>query len=868
MPLKPLAQMWDRVQVGRQDSDTTLFNDLMYLGEMVCKITVVTMVAGIDEDTARSRYRHTANLVRADGIGEWARVLDEILIGPAAQHLLPESRTEQRELTQKCGAGTWQHSAAAELNACLRAIDSACEDLPAKVDGRRWIRDFSWLRNRTRGHGAPRSDLLSALCPHLEESLKQFLQHSAFKREWAYIHRNLSGKFRVTRLSDTDGSFEFLRHGAKSAGEHFPNGVYVALGRPRRVELANSDVDASVFFLANGGFNERRFEMLSYASGQTELVDSSPYMNPTTPLPVSETHGLGDLGCVGHCFSNIPALPTDYVRRETLEEELLDSLRNDRHPVVTLLGRGGIGKTSLALATAHQMAQGPRFDVIIWFSARDLDLLPEGPKPVRPAVLNIDDIAREYARLVAPEETKTNGFKPVEHLSAALTKSNFGPMLFVFDNFETVANPSELFRWLDTYVRLPNKILITTRHRDFRGDYHIDVRGMSEGECERLIDAVAGRRGIQNLLTREYREELFRESEGHPYVVKILLGEVAKAGRARKVERIVADADEILTALFQRTYDALSPAAQRVFLTLCNWRSTIPKVALEAVLLRAANERMPVSEAIDELERSSFLELLQSEADGETFISTPLVASIFGKRKLAVSPMKAAIDVDTEILRLFGAGQRADIRQGVAPRLGRLVAAIATKVAQDPRVLEQHVPLLEFIARHQPVVWLDIAELYAESDVPDATERAKAAVRRHLEGAAPEQALASWRRLADLCRQTGDFVGEMHALVETSSIPGLEFDALSGAANRINCLLVENRGVLDSEEKRVLVRRMAGALEARSNELDATACSRLAWLHLHLMDQQRAGAYTRRGLKMDENNEHCVRLAERLQIEG
>ena len=53
------------------------------------------------------------------------------------------------------------------------------------------------------------------------------------------------------------------------------------------------------------------------------------------------------------------------------------------------------------------------------------------------------------------------GFKPIAFLGETLTKSAIGPILFVFDNFETVQNPPELFTWLDTYIRLPNKILIT-----------------------------------------------------------------------------------------------------------------------------------------------------------------------------------------------------------------------------------------------------------------------------------------------------------------------------------------------------------------------------------------------------------------------
>ena len=65
-------------------------------------------------------------------------------------------------------------------------------------------------------------------------------------------------------------------------------------------------------------------------------------------------------------------------------------------------------------------------------------------------------------------------------------------MLFVFDNFETVVSPAETFAWLDTYIRLPNKVLITTRIRgNFKADFPIHVGGMTDSECETLISTTA-----------------------------------------------------------------------------------------------------------------------------------------------------------------------------------------------------------------------------------------------------------------------------------------------------------------------------------------------------------------------------------------
>src|SRR5262249_14870069 len=154
-------------------------------------------------------------------------------------------------------------------------------------------------------------------------------------------------------------------------------------------------------------------------------------------------------------------------------------------------------------------------------------------------------------------------------------------------------------------------------------------------------------------VTRDLQQELIRESNGHPYAIKILIGEMAKSHKLGNIRRVLAARDDILTALFERTYADLSPAAQHVFLTLCNWRATVPLLALEAVMLRPSNESIDVEEAVDELRRASFLDDIESPSDQQRFLSVPLVTTEFGRRKLKVTPMKAAIETDTEMLQQF-----------------------------------------------------------------------------------------------------------------------------------------------------------------------------------------------------------------------
>jgi len=166
--LTPTERMWERVEIARQDSDTALFMHLMYAAEQLAKLVCAGLVCALCDDVDRHRYRLSHRLVRADGMGEWYAVLDEALNGPASQCLPIEAKTEQRELTQRCNAGEWQHSAVIQIDSCLRLLDSQREGLPFKLEGKRWFLYFTELRNRTRAHGATSPFLCSQLCPPLE----------------------------------------------------------------------------------------------------------------------------------------------------------------------------------------------------------------------------------------------------------------------------------------------------------------------------------------------------------------------------------------------------------------------------------------------------------------------------------------------------------------------------------------------------------------------------------------------------------------------------------------------------------------------------------------------------------------------------
>lgn len=860
-----INQVLRRTKSAKGDSDFTYFFSLLLAAETVVKTIVIGVVASIGDDKNRNRYRLEHQLVRSDGLGDWGRVLEDALTGPASQFLLVEARAEQTELTKLCKVGEWQHDATMALKNALISLGIDSEEVPAKSDMKRWVRLFATLRNKTRAHGATQPEKSALAAEYLESSIQLVCNNfKLFQRPWAHLYRNLNGKYRVSGITDDVSPFAFLK---QTQDIQFSNGVYLFIGGVRKINLMHTDAELKDFFFANGGLSGRKFELLSYYSDDKLDGDGTLFLTPPGVLPVSETEGLGELLPVGNCLTNAPDMIKDYIDRKGLQSELFSLLVDDKRPIVTLLGRGGIGKTSLALKVLQEVYMVSRFDAVIWLSARDVDLQLTGPKSVRPTVFAPEDMAKFYAKLVlAPEKLSEKEFSAIPFFEAQLRESDIGPCLFVFDNFETTQNPVEVFNWIDTFIRLPNKALITTRLREFKGDYPVEVGGMSEQESRLLISQTASYLQMMDVLDDEYVGELISRSEGHPYVIKILLGEISKIGKKSNIPKVVAGTEDILTALFERTYAALSPCAQRAFLTLSAWNSGVPRLALEAVLYQSTGERNEVEKGIDSLLQYSMAEFHITPVDNQEFISLPLVASVFGKKKLNISPSRPAIQADVEILQMLGPVRRDDVNLALAKKLENFIGNISRRIdaGENYNVFSS---ILESICRAYNPGWLLIARWHMEQRTSDGYKCAKEELRRFLENSPPrEEAAEAWRLLGHCCYQTDDSLGEVHAFIERAQSISLSFHDLSNTANRLNLFLRERGFEIDREQKRDLASRILSVLDQRKDEAEAGDLSRMAWLAMHLEQESVAMDYVRTGLASDPGNYYLLKLAQKFHI--
>ena len=797
------------------------------------------------------------NGYRANALGDFSKSIDDIVTGPAAQQISSAIREfELKELTKRATKNEWPYESQELLIECLTIFGISHSKLPTKSPLKNWFSHFTHLRNKTKGHGAPNIDCCAKAAPKLEKAINLIVNNfSAFKRPWVYLHRNLSGKYRVSSITKTSGEFDYLK---KEKDHSFVNGIYIFLDKPRKVNLFYTNSEFTDFWISNGNLRKDSFETLSYISGEINSQDAKNFLQPVTQLPQSHTEGTSELRVINNCFTNLPTLPDFYVNRVELEEELRELLlQEDRFPIITLLGKGGIGKTSLALNIVSKLAHLPRFDLIIWFSARDIDLLIDGPKQVQTKVLNIKDISGEYHKLVNPGEKIK---EPVQSFSNEMTHNSLGKALYVFDNFETVTNPIDVFEWINTYIRNPNKVLITSRiSRNFKADYPIEIKGMNDDECHKLIDSVSKKLSINSILTPSYINEIITESNGHPYIIKILLGEVARSGKASKIKRIVADQEKILSALFKRTFNTLSPAAKRVFLTLCSWSSMVPMIAIEAILWRPENEKMDVQSAIEELRKSSFIDIIDD--NGDDIINTPLAAAIFGKGELEVYPEKIKVYADRKLLIEFGTTTYTNLSNGVINNIERKFKAISNRI-NSIEEFQSELPILEYIASKYPKTYKYIIQVFEEyEDYKKVKYYLREYLKNHL---VLSEKSKLWLKLADICKHTNDWVGESHALTELVQIPDIDLKTVSDVANRINNHIYNDDSARKDEYKTEMLDIVIKVFKAKLGKAKATDYSRLGWLLLNNNNPKKAKEIVQKGLEIEANNEYCQKLMLRL----
>jgi len=369
----PLALVVRRLNVCGPENSADTFLTASYVAEAAIKLIGIGLVAGLKERAPDHAYRLEHDFIRADGLGTWEDGIRQTTSQPLAGFLNQRMRPLLSWATTKRSQEQhpWFADAASEL-AEIFALLGLESDIPRKKPtSQHLITALVQLRNKTRAHGAAGADFWAPANPRMIKAVDALIgQCPLFDWRWIHLSIRENGEMRGVWLRGTDP--KHARDSELSSLRVPSPGIYICPGHNAEPvplgTLVRSNRECSEFWLPNGGWRQAgQASFIDYGKGLEERRDAADYLRAPVALPPSETEGLGSLVVQSNVLGNLPDLPGEYVSRPNLEAELRTRLEDRNHPIVTLHGRGGIGKTSVALSVAHALADQstPLFDEII-----------------------------------------------------------------------------------------------------------------------------------------------------------------------------------------------------------------------------------------------------------------------------------------------------------------------------------------------------------------------------------------------------------------------------------------------------------------------------------------------------------------------
>jgi tetratricopeptide (TPR) repeat protein len=313
-------------------------------------------------------------------------------------------------------------------------------------------------------------------------------------------------------------------------------------------------------------------------------------------------------------FINPPpmAAPTWFQDRHIETGLMGDFLKDDAIRMITVVGRGGVGKTAMACRLLKSLERGQLPDDLgpldvggilylsgTYLAAHGLSfpslffglckLLPE-------------ETARHLEQLYKePQETLES------QMRALLAAFSGGPTIVLLDNLESVIDMEtltirnrELDEALRTILRAPQhgvKIIITTRvapksllltepEKQQRLDFD---RGLEQSFAANILRELDrdGRLGLKTAPDALLAEACER-TRGYPRALEALAG-ILSADRDTSLAEILADTasvlpENVVDVLVGEAFNRLDPAAQQVMQALAVYGAPVPAVAVDYLL--------------------------------------------------------------------------------------------------------------------------------------------------------------------------------------------------------------------------------------------------------------------------------------------
>jgi predicted ATPase len=366
--------------------------------------------------------------------------------------------------------------------------------------------------------------------------------------------------------------------------------------------------------------------------------------------------------------TNLPAGLPPLVGRDSELERVRDAFLVGKERIVTLTGRGGVGKTSLALAAAASL----------------LDEHPGGVWLIRLATITSpEDVLSTVAGVVGAKGAE--GASPLDAISARL--SGLGPTLLVLDNLEHLLPGARSVA--DLLEQAPDVGVLVTSQAPLRltAERCLTVDALDEDAALMLIERVAQRRDASFTITdadRAVLGEIVAMLDGLPLALELaaarlgVLSAVQLRDRLRRSAEVLrddvrdrTDRQRSLRATVEWTLESMQPEARELFVRMGAFAGPVELTELEAV---AGTDGLDVLEALSGLRDVALVRRVET-GDRRIKFGFPEAARQIAAAMLDVAP-------EGERWRREHARRQFEV-QWAARRLSTALAAWEAAIASD-----------------------------------------------------------------------------------------------------------------------------------------------------------------------------------------
>lgn len=260
-------------------------------------------------------------------------------------------------------------------------------------------------------------------------------------------------------------------------------------------------------------------------------------------------------------FHNLP-LPefddTGFVGRKKDIKEITELLLNKKNQVISVVGNGGMGKTSTVVKILYDLLENPEnsFEAIIWITLKTKTLSNGEFIEIKDSIKSIDEVFEKSKLEMLYDETENKSA-----MECVLEFMEAFNVLLVLDNMETV-NTGDVNNFLRK-VPERSKVLITSRLGIGEFEVRQKIEGMTKNDAITYYRELSKYYGLE--LHKQSNEEIYKIINGslynNPLSIKWYISGIYSGTDAKKM---LNHKDDLIEFCISNIFDKLSETSRKI----------------------------------------------------------------------------------------------------------------------------------------------------------------------------------------------------------------------------------------------------------------------------------------------------------------